>query len=505
MEETKRDSPLEGEELTKGDNPVPNLVLGEKGYSGLNVLGGNILEECQHELRFPESIQTFKKMSKDGAIAPALELVEMMIARVPWTVSIPEGYEESLKTKAEYLKQVMGDMEHSWKSFIKQVVSYNRYGFCVNEKVFRYRRKDKGSKYDDGLIGLKKLPIRSQDSILDWVYKDQGRELAGLVQQVNIPSNSPTVDAGFSYQLATTYLNQRKLIPRSKFILFRNNPLKDSPLGQSSLSGCWQSWKYKQSYQEAEALAAAYDSSGFKILYLPPQYMAEDASPENKAIYAHYQKMLQQASRGELSSFILPMILDGEGNNMFKFEIQNISGSKSYDLNQIISRYTREALTALFADFLTLGDGTGGSYSLSESKLSVVEMAIQAKLDEIKDQVNHDLVKQLFELNGWNTDVMPEITYGPITKPTLDDVSKWTQRVSATGNLPKNREVINWVLESADIPYRVPEDMSQEDLLELLGKSESRSGDGLASETGGLNGTGDSVDRDNSTSNTENT
>ena len=505
MADTKRDSPLEGEELTKGDNPVPNLVLGEKGYSGLNVLGGNILEECQHELRFPESIQTFKKMSKDGAIAPALELVEMMIARVPWTVTIPEGYEQSLKPQAEYLKQVMGDMDHSWKSFIKQAVSFNRYGFCVNEKVFRYRRKDKGSKYDDGLVGIKKLPIRSQDSVLDWVYKNRGRELAGFVQQVNIPTNSNLVDAGYTYHLATSYLNQRQAIPRSKFLLFRNNPLKDSPLGTSPLAGAWQAWKYKQSYQEAEALAAAYDSSGFKILYLPPQYMAEDASPENKAIYQAYQTMLQQASRGELSSFILPMILDGEGNNMFKFEIQNISGSKSYDLNQTISRYTREILTALFADFLTLGDGSGGSYSLSESKLSVVEMAIQAKLDEIKDQVNHDLVKQLFELNGWNTDVMPEITYGQITKPTLDDVSKWIQRVSATGNFIRNRQTINWVLESADIPYRVPSDMSQEDLLEALGDSESRSGDGLDSSTGGLNGTGDSVGRDNSTSNTENT
>ena len=42
-------------------------------------------------------------MSKDGAIAPAIELVESMIARVPWHVTIPDGYEDELKDKKKYL------------------------------------------------------------------------------------------------------------------------------------------------------------------------------------------------------------------------------------------------------------------------------------------------------------------------------------------------------------------------------------------------------------------
>lgn len=488
----------------KGNNEVPALVLGEQGYVGLNVLGGQILEECQHELRFPESIETYKRMAKDGTVAPALELVEMMIARVPWFVSIPEGYEDELEEKAEFTRQCMHDMEHSWSSFIKQVVSYNRYGFCVNEKVYRYRTKENGSKYDDGLIGIKKLPIRSQDSITDFVFKNKGRDLAGLTQQVVVPTNNPLIPQGYTSFTNTAFANQTKYIPRKKFLLFRNNPLKDSPLGTSPLNGAWQAWKYKQSYQEAEALATAHDANGFKVLYLPPQYMAEDASPENKAVYQQYQRMLQQASRGELTSFILPLIHDGEGNKMFEFDIKSVAGQKSYDINEIISRYSKEILTSLFADFLTLGNTGGGSYSLAESKVTVVEMAIQAKLDEIKDQLNHDLLRQLFELNGWDTDIMPEIRYGQISKPSLDEVSKFIQRVSATGNLPKTRETINWVLSSADIPYRIPEGMTDEELRELLGKETSRSGDSFDTPSGGLNGTGDEVNEsDNTASNNE--
>lgn len=496
---------LGGVPLEKGDNDIPPLALGEKGYTGLKVLGGQILEECQHELMWPNCVETYKKMAKDGAIAPALELVEMMISRVPWCVTIPEGHEEELADKAEFLRQNMRDMEHSWSDFIKQALSFHRYGFCVSEKVFRYRRKESGSRYNDGLIGIKKLPIRSQDTITDWVFKNKGRDLAGLHQEVVIPTNSLSGPDNHSLYLKDSYTNKQQYIPRKKFLLFRNNPLKDSPVGISCLNGAWQAWKYKQSYQEAEALAVAHDSSGFKVLYLPPQYMAEDATPENKAVYEYYKTMLMSASRGELTSFILPLIMDGEGNEMFKFDIKSVTGSKSYNINEIIGRYTNEILTSLFADFLSLGNSGGGSYSLAESKVSVVEMAIQSKLDELKDQINHDLVRQLFELNGWDTGVMPEITYGEITKPSLDEVSKWVQRISGTGNLPRNREILNWIMSTADVPYRIPKNMSQEEIEELLSKDTSRSGDGIASETGGLNGTSNSVsESDNSVDNMEN-
>lgn len=248
-------SGTEGVSLTKGDNEIPPLALGEKGFIGLKVLGGQILEECQHELMWPQCIDTYKKMAKDGTIAPALELVEMMISRVPWHVTIPEGYEEELAEKAEFLRQNMKDMEHSWNDFIQQALSFHRYGFCVNEKVYRYRRKDKGSKYNDGLIGIKKLPIRSQDTITDWVFKNKGRDLAGLHQEVYVPTNSLRGQNATSLYVKDAYTRQEKYIPRKKFLLFRNNPLKDSPIGMSCLNGAWQAWKYKQSYQEAEALA----------------------------------------------------------------------------------------------------------------------------------------------------------------------------------------------------------------------------------------------------------
>lgn len=491
--------------LESGDNETPTITMGETGFTGLLTLSGQVMEECSHELRWPEAIDTYKRMAKDGAIAPALELVEMMIARVPWTVKIPEGYEEQLKDKANFVRQCLDDMDHDFQSFIKQVVSYNRYGFSVHEKVYRERRKEKGSKYNDGLIGIKKLPIRSQDSIAGWYWKNNGRELAGCVQRV-IPTQSLNV-TGWDFVSVTsdTVLPTLKKIPRKKFLHFRNNPLKDSPVGTSPLNGAWQAWKYKQAYQESEAIAVAQDSNGFKVLYIPPEYMTTDASEDKKEAFEEYKKILSNMHQAKQSGVILPLITDQDGNKMFELKFESITGQKSYDTNAIINRYTSEILTALFADFLSLGSNGSGSFSLAESKISVVEMAIQSKLDEIKSQLNHDLIIQLFSLNGWDTDVVPYLDYGSVGTESLDELGKFIQRVSATGNLPKVPEVINWIMKAADIPYRVDLGLSTEDLTKILSPDTSASGSGL--ESGLPSGTGDAdgSSGDSSTSNTENT
>lgn len=503
----EEDVSLDVGNLKAGTNDIPSLAYGEQGFSGPTILGGKVLEECSHELRWPECVNTYKRMAKDGAIAPALELVEMMIARVPWTVKVPEGYETILKKEANYLRQVKDDMEHSWDSAIKQIVSFNRYGFACVEKVYGFREKAKGSKYDDGLIRVRKLALRPQDTIESWKTKNNGRDLAGFYQYVILPTNSPLdgndfVNGGSTANLSLTPVT--KFIKRSKFLHFRNAPLKNNPEGTSPLNGAWQAWKYKQAYQESEAIAVAQDSNGFKVLYLPPQYMAADASDENKAVFEEYKKILANMHQAKQSGMILPLILDENGNKMFEFDIKSVTGQKSYDTNAIIGRYTSEILTALFADFLALGSSGSGSFSLAETKVSIIEMTLESKLNEIKDQLNNDLVRQIWELNGWETDVMPYFDYGSISKESLDEIGKFVQRVAAVSMLPKAPKVVNWIMKQADIPYHVDESLSPEELSDQLTPMTSGAAQGM---TSGLpSGTGDNTGSsgDSSTSNNEN-
>lgn len=492
--------------LEKGDNKVPAMVYGETGYTGLVTLGGQVFENCQHELRWPLAYKTYSRMAADSSVGPALEFVEGKIAEAVWRVRIPKDVpserETILKQQQKFLTECMSDMKHSWTSAIKNASTFNRYGFSILEVVLRYRNKKYGSKYNDGRVGVESLSPRSQGSVYQWYWKNKGRDIDGFDQRVIIPVTPTENYIGWeSLQRVASQETALKYIPIKKCLLFRHNPQNDSPTGTSPLSYAWQPWKMKQAYQESEAIGVAQDNNAFKVLFLPPEYLTEDATEDRKASFEMYKRMMERAHQAKQSGFILPMLTDPEGNKMFDFEIKNISGTKSYDVNAIIARYVREIQVALFADVMSLGGGSGGSYSLAESKVSILDMAVKSRLNEIKDQLNHKLIPMLFEQNGWDTDLMPYFDFDIPNSESLENVGKYLQQTAATGLLPLVPEVVNFVLARVGIDYQVPDDIETEKLREMMTNFTSESGGGMKSGLNGSNGDGTGSTGDPATAN----
>ncbi len=479
----------------KGDNAPLRLRMGEVGQTGMITLGGQVqLETDRWELQWPYCINTFSKMKNNAVIAPALHLVEMQIARVGWKVKTKRGASAEAKKRAKYLEQVLHDMDNSLFSTIREAASFNTYGFSILEIVLRPRRRRYGSKYDDGLVGIAKLAPRAQETIEKWNYDSSYRELQSIEQRTykNYDNNSSVLSFD---------ANDTKTIPRYKFLLFRNATRKDSPLGVSPLMAAWESWKYLTAIQEFEAVGIATDARGLKVLYIPPQYMTEDASDTDKEVYEYYKEIMNNLHKQEQSGIILPQVIDSDsGGQQFKLELLGVQGQRTVDPNIVIERYAKEILTCLFADSLQLGQKAGGSYSLADSKTSTVAMYIESKLLEIKDQLNHHLVRLLWEANGWDLDELPEITYEDLDQKDLDLFSKFIQRIGAVGYLPKTVEVVNEILDQMGLE-KYPEDTPIDDL--NLPEDESKSGEGL--KTGTSNGTSKSVSgTDKSSLNTEN-
>lgn len=486
--------------LTQGeDSTIPRIRLSQMSYNGLNVFSGNVYEDCNAELRWPQAIFTYKKMAKDATIAPALSLVEMAIARVPWSIKIPEGYEDQLKDKAEFLRQCMNDMEHSWGHFIRQCVTFNRYGFSVHEKVYRKRYKRNGSKYDDGLVGIQALPLITQDSVESWDWDESGRKLTGLYQY----KNKPTGKDKAQYM----EVNEDEWIPRKKFLHFRNNALKDDPCGQSPLSSCYVAWKYKTELEKFEGSSIASDVRGLKVLKLNPRYMDPNASEEDRQVYAYYQNMMRNLHLGEQSGVIIPSLKDENGEEMIAdFELMGITGTKSNDVSAVIGRYQREIITSLMASQLILGQDGGGSFSLAESLQGISDMAIEVKLIEIREQLNHDLIPQLFSLNGWDTATTPYFSFGDLKSPDLDVLSKFIQRVGSQGLISANAKTANWIAEQANMPVVFPDtNISTEDAKKEMTGYTSNAAEGMDSGLPSGTGSADGSSGDSSAGNSENT
>lgn len=486
----------EDEALMPDGSPIPRMALSEIGYNGLKVASGVIYEESKRELRWPNSIRTFKEMRRDTTISAALKAFELLVSRVNWNVLPPENATDVQIKRADFIKQCMNDMDHSWFNFIKEVSSVFTFGFDVHEIVPRRRRYKNGSKYNDGLIGLKKLAPRSQDTITKWVFSDDQRELIGIEQTV--------VQSQYGLPSSSVVASNPVVIPRERCLLFRTDPVKDNPEGQSPLLACYTAYRIRSQLEEIEAIGYSKNVNGIPVISIHPKYMAEDASEGDKRTYEYFKRLGRNLHVNEQTCAVMPLMYDPETKQpMFKFELLSVNNTTAQYIADAISRYDNKILTALAADLLRIGQDKVGSYSLADTKSNFLAMAIEARMKEIRDVLNYELIPFLFRLNGWREEQYPTFEFGDLEDADLEAFSKAIQRIKAVGLIAPTAGNVNHIAEVLKLPDRVEEDMDQDELNELLGKPTSRSGDGM--EKGSGNGTSDEVaDNDNSSTNVEN-
>lgn len=494
------------DEATPASNDIegttPRLRLGQMSFNGTLALGGEILESCKHELNFPQSIKTFDLMAEDQDIQPALDVPNASICRVKWQVTIPEGYEEELKAEKEFLEECLFmDMEHPFEEFIAQAVSLRQYGFAPFEKVYRYRTPRSGSKFNDNKIGLRALSLIDQHTLRGWKWDESGRKLTHICQYRNVPQS---VDATTYKTLEVgedgkTYIS----IPMNKVMNLRNKRKGNSPQGSSFLVGAWRAWRLKTSLEEFLAVGVVKDLQGFPIIEVPAEVMADDADETKKKEYEFWKSVARNVHQNAQAGLVMPSDTDERGKKFYDLRTVDSGGKKAYDVLSIIEFYRKSILTALFAQQLVLGQDGSGSFSLSENMAGVTGLSVETTLREIEQQLNHDLIPQLFALNGIHKKVLPKITYGDVLPVDLETLSKFIQRTAAVGLISKDAKTINWIAKQANMPIPFRGDESVEEIAPKLTGYTSGAGEGL--QKGSANGTSDNAATgDNSTSNMEN-
>ena len=454
---------------TMGDTPE-RFKLSESGYLGLNIYAGVTDTELKKELNFPQSIQTFKQMSYHSTINSALTLFDNLISKVDWKFKAPDNATADELMQVKAINEMMQDLQdQTWSEFISDALSANTFGFSVHEKVYRKRTRANGSKYNDGLIGWKKLPIRNQETIERFVFSDDGNDILGVRQnlsQVADPYNR--------------YGNRNMnavVLPRSKIMLFRAGKHKGDPFGKSPLRDAYLAWRFLTVIEEIEANGVAKDLAGLPVLKLPPQYLSNDASPEQKAIRAYYENVMRNLQVNQQSALILPQAFDQDTRQpLFNLELLSLNGGKAMDTTKIKEYYKNLILTSLFADLLTMGQTGGGSFALGQIKSTLSGSAAESMLNKITEVINNDLVRQTYELNGWDTSRMGHMDYDNIQTEDLESFSKAIQRFASTSVLEVDRAVLNRIRESVGIDS-LPED--EEPNAALIPAKTSRSGDGM--------------------------
>lgn len=415
----------------------------EIGRVGQRRYGGIFYEEFLTELRGRKGAEVFTEMSNnDETIGAILFAIEMLVRQASWNVE-PGGSTAKDREAAEFVKSCMDDMQQTWIDTISEILSFLTYGWSFHEIVYKRRMgrtKDNrtSSKYDDGLIGWMKLPIRSQETLYQWEYDDQDN-LIGMTQM-------PPPDFG----LIT--------IPMNKAMLFRTRSRKDNPEGRSILRTAYRSWYFKRRIQEIEGIGIERDLAGLPVITTPEGMDIWDKDDEDmNAIRAGLEAMVKNIRRDSTEGLVLPF--------GYTFELTSTGGSRQFDTNSIIARYDTKISQTVLADFIQLGHESVGSFALSSDKTNLFSMAICAFLDIICQTFNSQGIPALIDINGDHfagvTDY-PRLTHGDIEDVDLATMATYIKDMTSIGVIIPDESLEDYVRRLGKLPKRTTDTVPME-------------------------------------------
>lgn len=435
------DTPLLRKAADVKGNPTGFEELGD---AGLSRSGGYVQEEWLRELRGIDGVKRLREMIDNCPITGAILYAIKHLARgVTWDVEAVESDNDSL-AQADFIRQCLfEDQSQPWQDVLSEILTFLPYGWAYHEVVLKYRGGEtddptRKSRFDDGRIGLRKMPLRAQETLSHWSFDESGG-VQGMVQQ------SPNVASAV-------------FIPIEKALLFRTETTKGNPEGRSILRNGYISYVYRKRIEAQEGIGIERDLAGYPVFTIGPE--GPDIWNQNDPLAVSWRrvitKLYKSIRRDEQEGMIKP--------HWLQFELMSAGSRRQFDTSSIIERFDRRIAMTVLWDFILLGHGQqGSSYALVSSRSSLAAASLQGFLDSICSIFNRFLIPKLLRLNGMPTDKPPQLKAGAVEAVSITELGAFMQSLSGAGfkvaSLPGMME---YLFSVAKIPVTVPDDWEEQ-------------------------------------------
>lgn len=407
--------------ISKASGAEQRRGMSELGVTGLNRdATGIITEEFLPQLTQDKGRQVYQEMrDNDPVVGGILFAIDMLVRQIDWRVE-PFEQDPTYQEDAEFVRQCMDDMSHTWDDFISEVFSMAVFGWSYHEIVYKKRngfvKNSPGatSRYNDGKIGWRKLPIRAQVTRHRWVFDKQGG-VQGMVQL-----------APPDYKM--------QLIPIEKALLFKTKSFKNNPEGRSILRNAYRPWYFKKRIEEIEGIGMERDLAGLPAAWVDPRIMQTDATVEEKAFLQAIKDLVVNVKRDQQEGIVFPLAYDANGNKLYDFTLISSGGQRQFDTNAIINRYNQLIATSVMADFILLGQDGGGSFALGSTKANMFALALGSWAESVAQIINQHAIPRLFDINNMDTEKLPTVTFRPIAAHDLGEIGQFIVQVTGAGS-----------------------------------------------------------------------
>ena len=442
------------------------MAFSEVGSAGLRAFAGYVREEFLPELIGRQGTRVYREMGDNSPIVGAvLFAVQGVLRKAEWRVEAADDTPEA-QEKADFVESLMDDMSHTWEDFIVECLSMLQYGFAPHEIVYKRRSGDQppggktpSSKYDDGLIGWKRLPLRGQDTVLKWFFDENG-DVLGLTQQ---PWIGPLLD-----------------VPIEKLLVFRPISHKNNPEGRSVLRNAYRSYFFIKRLEEQEAILFE-RLSGIPVMKVPNAILEGAASGNAQAIAAldAYKKLVVNVRIDEQMGILIPSdTYQGQNGPStvpmyeFKLETPQAGGKSTMDANTPITRHKQDVMTSILCDFIEMGHTSRGAQNLAETKVDLFMQAAEGWLNSIAAVLNRHALPRLWRINGFDRALMPQFVPDMAQRTDLDALGKFILSLSQAGMpLFPDDDLEAYVRDAAGLP-----DASDNDSFDAEMRADASSG-----------------------------
>lgn len=385
--------------------------------AGFNRGGGQVTDDFLPKLNGRMGRRIMRQMmDNDETIGGVLLAMSSVYRSIEFFVDASDKEDSKSIEYKEWLEKtlfkLMGDPrgalpDDTWNAFIDTWTDNDAFGFAW----FDVWIKD----LPDGSIGIARLVPVSQETIEKWEIEEPEGYVSGVWQYAPNSGNS-------------------RYIPRNRSLHLIASVNKGSPEGKSMLRTAYRPWYYKKMHLEIEGILAE-RGTGFPIMYVNSdiQKIANDpdASEGDRknaaALCNQFETLVSEIRRNEKSGAVIYtkpyQNIDDAGNKTYtgeqqvKFELATPSQSNAVDIDRTIKRLDVAIARAVLADFLFFGtNGNTGNQANLGDRTELWVKCMQSRVEFNVDCINRQLVKQLWDLNGFPEEHMPVIRAGAISK-----------------------------------------------------------------------------------------
>lgn len=328
---------------------------------------------------------------------------------------------------------MLKDMEQPFDDHIEDMLTMLWAGFAPVEMIFKVR-DGVGSRFSDGFYGIGSLNLLDQTTIWDFVY--EGSKPVAM-KQMGIGIGAQTADG---------------LIPMEKTLLYRTSTQYNNPRGRPLLKSAWRAWRLKRKVQDSEAIGIERELCGLPIFEMPEEMilqqfdldaegnLTEDAKRAIAMVQAA-KAATQDMRLNKTGGLVIPSdtwgedVQGGAAHKKYNFRIQTTGGQRTVDSRTVVRDYDHAIARVAMMQFLTLGQRSGGSYSLSDDQSSMAVASIMALADKATAEWNKKSVALTWIVNAFPDKYRPRLKHSDVNKNGITQLGQFFAGVGKAADL----------------------------------------------------------------------